>query len=407
MPFSSSSQRNRSPARSARILQPPQSDILFHRGRRRVIKGALALGSLLALGTGGYLAAHWYGLFLPPLTTTDIGTIRALAWSPDGTYIALAKGPETQTVYDLTHIEVGTPGVQIWDAACGRVCVSYPTATDVMSLSWSPDSQWLASSVGDLVQIWARPSTEGRDGGRPVIKLAEAGQSTADAIGGMVAWSPDGRRLASGKFNGELAVWDMHRKEVFWQITRPGDWCSALSWSPNSQHIALSTMLTYPRRPGWLGIVDANTGQVLLDLEYADDTDAQGNVSLMWSPDGRFIAVGHPRTGDGSKGKVSILDARTGKQIKAYFVKGRKDDPETPWVQAVAWSPDSRRIASTGYTYTIHMWDVMTDALVITYPPGPGVGTHASPTAPLAWSPNGKHLASATDAVYVGIWDVP
>ncbi len=142
------------------------------------------LGSLLALGTGGFLASR---LFLPSLTTTDIGIISDLSWSPNGKYIALAKGPEDRMIdNDLRHAVVGTYDIQIWDVTTGWLCLSYPA--QAQSLSWSPDSQWLAS-IGDHVEIWAGPHAGGISRGKPLTRLAQIAGGPLDGSLGS-RWRP-------------------------------------------------------------------------------------------------------------------------------------------------------------------------------------------------------------------------
>ena len=387
-------------------MQPPSVNLT----RRKLIAGAIAAGSLLALGTGGYLAANWQRLTLPALTTTDFGGIDALAWSPDGKYIALAKSTETVPVSDLTNTEVGTYGLQIWDADGSRVRLSHQTDTAIWSLSWSPDSKWLAAPVGNRVQILAGPNAGGKDGAPPVAQIAgvtSSPEDTATNYRGVAAWSPDGTRLAFSQFisttaTGVLSLWDFSRHKVLWQTTQQGNWYWTLSWSPDGQRLALGSQL----EPRWIGVVDASNGQAILDLGQEQEVQPHEVVSVVWSPDGRFIATGYTLTGDGSRGKVSIQDARTGREVMAYVVEGISDNG--PTITMVAWSPDSRYLAAIGDSIgRISVWDLTTDALAFAYPPGPGTGVHTLPVHVLAWSPDGKHLVSAVDGTYIRIWDVP
>ncbi len=419
MSFSDSLRGERSPGEPAR-QESEESASSVHpppvkHTRRKIITGAIAAGSLLALGTGGYLdlAANWQRLTLPPLTTTDLGAINALVWSPDGKYIALAKTPETVILSDLTYTDVGTYGLQVWDADGSRLRMSHQTDDVIGSLSWSPDSKWLAAPVGNRVQILAGSGAGGKDGTPPVAQIAGVtslpeGEDTSNR--NVAAWSPDGTRLAfshfgvskkTGQATGVLSLWDFSRHQVLWQTTQQGNWFWTLSWSPDSQHLALSS----EDEPRWIGVVDARNGQAILDLGPEQEMNPHELASSVWSPDGRFIAIGYTLTGDGSRGKVSIRDAHTGRQVTAYFVEGARDNG--PMITMVAWSPDSRYLAVIGNMDRIRGWDLTTDTLAFTCPPAPGTGMHTQPTSVLAWSPNGKHLVSAVDGTYIRIWDVP
>ncbi len=71
------------------------------------------------------------------------------------------------------------------------------------------------------------------------------------------------------------------------------------------------------------------------------------------------------------------------------------------WISAVAWSPDSRRIASASSDNTLHVWDATTGDHVLKYN-GHRVGSSVNG---VSWSPDGAHIASAGDDQTVQLWD--
>jgi WD40 repeat protein len=118
--------------------------------------------------------------------------------------------------------------------------------------------------------------------------------------GGAVAFSPDGKRLASGS-----RVWDAQTGKELLQLQGGG----SLAFSPDGRRIAGAGRPPIggpgPRRgPGEVKVWDAETGRELLTLQ--GHTTNVSNVAF--SPDGqRLASVGG--------GEVRVWDAQTGQQL--------------------------------------------------------------------------------------------
>jgi WD40 repeat protein len=74
--------------------------------------------------------------------------LRAVAWSPDGKYIASGSGSNNNYIADNT--------VRIWDASSGDTVYIYRGHFDpVLSLAWSPNGERIASACwGGSVTVW-------------------------------------------------------------------------------------------------------------------------------------------------------------------------------------------------------------------------------------------------------------
>ena len=149
-----------------------------------------------------------------------------------------------------------------------------------------------------------------------------------------MAWSPDGRRIASGSYDVTARVWD------------------------------------------------AATGRELLTLrgEAEGRGSAAGIWSVGWSPDGRQVATGFNYA---EKQKVKIWDSETGKLLQAL-------SPKSGLAMAVNWSPDGRRLATASADQTAKVWDTGTWKLLLDFRAASGNGLlrelearmgHASPRA--------------------------
>ena len=139
---------------------------------------------------------------------------RSLAWSPDGSKIALGSN---------------NPVVQILDISNGQVIRELIGHTDaIYSLAWSPVGDRLASASADGdFRIWDVTS------GKELLAL-----SGHRGVILSLAWSPDGTLLASGgRDDGTIRVWDTTNG---WQLLRldKHDGVNAIAWSPDGTRLA-------------------------------------------------------------------------------------------------------------------------------------------------------------------------
>jgi WD40 repeat protein len=237
----------------------------------------------------------------------------------------------------------------------------------ISTLAWSPDGKYLASGSWDTtVQIWE--STTGE------THLTYRGHTASvDAL----AWSPDGSALASGSIDTTVQVWHpltgdqrlLYRGHRAW--VRRG-----LAWSPDGTRIASGS---WDRT---VQVWDAISGETL--LTYGGH---EGIVyAAAWSPDGKSIASG----GGIPDKSVHVWNAATGERTLTYREHGKS-------IHAVMWSSDGTRVVSVGLKSHAHLWDATS---------GKTLAVYAFGTTPLALSPDEK-IALSTDAGgWVYCWDI-
>ncbi|WP_438036140.1 pentapeptide repeat-containing protein [Sorangium sp. So ce204] len=108
--------------------------------------------------------------------------------------------------------------------------------------------------------------------------------------------------------------------------------------------------------------------------------------AIAWAPDGKRLASA------GDDGTVRLWDPDTGNELARL-------EGHSNLVMAVAWRPDGKRVASAGVDDTVRLWDPDTGNEL-----APLVG-HSTAVRAVAWHPDGKRLASAGDDGTVRLWD--
>ncbi len=256
-------------------------------------------------------------------------SVSSVAFSPDGKRLASGSG-----TWDATKRAFVSGEVKLWDAQTGQEMLTLKGHTAmVVSVAFSPDGKRLASGSGDDINRYPpRP-------GEVKVWDAQTGQELLSLQGGRsVAYSPDGKRLASASAAG-VKVWDAQTGQEM--LTLKLRTSGAVAFSPDGKQLASSSYI--PPVSGQIKVWDAQTGQELHTFL------GRGGVSsvMVFSPDGRRLVSSLGGLGPGDFGGVKVWDAQTGQELLTLKGGGLGS--------SVAFSPDGQRlVSSAGSTVKIY-----------------------------------------------------
>jgi len=261
----------------------------------------------------------------------------------------------------------------------GSVLYTYRGHTQrATAVAWSLDGRYIASgSLDKTVQVWA---ANPGDHVRPYVYRGHTDSVYA------VDWSPDSRRVVSGSSDRTVQVWDAFSGKDSAVYRGHTDLVTTVAWSPDGNYVASGSV------DGTVRLWEVATGS----QRYVYRGHTAGVNSVVWSPDSQRVASGS------ADHTVHILEAATGKQI--YIYRGHSDV-----VSSVSWSPDGERIASGSFDKTVQVWKATTRAVSYVYR-GYNVeeaqynsdkGVLPDIILAVAWSHSGKRIAAVTQ-VYCG-----
>jgi WD40 repeat protein/DNA-binding SARP family transcriptional activator len=332
-----------------------------------------------------------------------VGSLFAAAWPLEGMTrvmdlttgrtvreITAVAGP-SRTAFspDGTQIAIGSfyePVAVVADVSSGaEVFTLSGHKAPISDVAWSPDGRWIATASADgSTRIWEAET------GRPRFRLSG---HTADVFA--VDWSPDSTRLVTGSTDGTARVWRITQEgatgllSLSSQGTRSG--VAGAAFSPDGDRVMTGD--------GRITAVEVWDVSITGDAEWANlPAVPLFEGSAAFTPDGRRLVTS---TVDGS---ATVWDPATGTRLLTFGANHPSADPDRldvfaidPLVDgpsgtdlfAIDVSSDGALVATASANGSARVWDAATGDKMFTVRSRQEVDD-------VAWSPAGDLLATAS-----------
>lgn len=240
--------------------------------------------------------------------------MESAVFSPDGTMLGIAS--------------TSTGMVNLWDVNDGTERSVFNSRGSITGAAFSPDGRSLAASSVEGVWLWDTAANHEY----LVLSSQDIG---GQLFSGDIAYSPDGKMLATAISDRSVIVWDTSTWHQICSLGGHADAIFSLAFSPDS------TRLVTGSGDKTIRLWDTSSGELIRTM-------AGHNLAVLgvaFSPNGRLIASAS------TDGTAKLWDLGSGEVLLALT-------GHTEGVKPIVFSPDGELIATGSFDRTVRFWNV-------------------------------------------------
>ena len=214
----------------------------------------------------------------------------------------------------------------------------------------------------------------------PGVKLLRSLRGHVGSIG-HIAWSADGRILASPSQDGTIRLWNAKTAECLWALQTPGSGCVA--FDSTGRRLVSAGSLYQPFPDNKLKFWDAANGVLLREIK-----GTPANIKCV-----AFNATENILASGGLNSIIQLWHLPEWHLIRTLEARGHE-------VQCLAFAPSGHTLISGGLDHTVRLWEVATGKSIRTLR-GHDLGVNG-----IAIDSQGRTVATGGDDHTVQLWEV-